>query len=105
MTDDMAAARLDKTPMWDALVPAAGRTPRAVPAVAPGRGITPVQDGDVLRSDGTTILGGDCKAGVSIILEALTSVVEAGGPHLPVEVAFSRAEEGGLVGVRGGAQG
>jgi tripeptide aminopeptidase len=67
--------------------------------VEPGRGIKPVQDGDVLRSDGTTILGGDCKAGVSIILEALTSVVEAGGPHLPVEVAFSRAEEGGLVGV------
>ena len=66
--------------------------------VEPGRGIKPVQDGDVLRSDGTTILGGDCKAGVSIVLEALTSVVEAGSPHLPVEVAFTRAEEGGLVG-------
>ncbi len=67
--------------------------------VEPGRGINPVLDGDVLRSDGSTILGGDCKAGISIILEALTSVVESGAKHFPIEVAFSRAEEGGLVGV------
>lgn len=67
--------------------------------VEPGRGITPVLDGEVLRSDGSTILGGDCKAGVAIVLEALTSVVESGAGHLPVEVVFSRAEEGGLVGV------
>jgi tripeptide aminopeptidase len=67
--------------------------------VEPGRGIKPVLDGDVLRSDGSTILGGDCKAGVTIVLEALTSVLESGARHLPVEVVFSRAEEGGLVGV------
>ena len=67
--------------------------------VEPGRGIKPVLDGDVLRSDGSTILGGDCKAGVAIVLEALTSVLESGASHLPVEVVFSRAEEGGLVGV------
>ena len=67
--------------------------------VEPGRGINPLREGDILRSDGTTILGGDCKSGVSIILEALASVVESGTSHLPVEVAFSRAEEGGLVGV------
>ena len=69
--------------------------------VEPGRGIKPILDGDVLHSDGTTILGGDCKAGVSIVLEAVTAAVESGLPHLPVEVAFSRAEEGGL---NGGAQ-
>ena len=68
--------------------------------VEPGRGITPVLDGAILRSDGTTILGGDCKSGVSIILEALTSVVESSVSHLPIEVAFSRAEEGGLTGAR-----
>ncbi len=67
--------------------------------VDPGRGIKPSLDGDQLRSDGTTILGGDCKAGISIVLEALTSVVESGMAHVPVEVAFTRAEEGGLVGV------
>ena len=68
--------------------------------VEPGRGIRPRLEGDVLRSDGTTILGGDCKAGVAIVLEALTSVVETGSSHLPVEVIFSRAEEGGLNGAR-----
>ncbi|MDE2844608.1 MAG: M20/M25/M40 family metallo-hydrolase [Chloroflexota bacterium] len=68
--------------------------------VEPGRGIRPRLEGDILRSDGTTILGGDCKAGVAIVLEALTSVVESGSPHLPVEVVFSRAEEGGLNGSR-----
>ena len=68
--------------------------------VEPGRGIRPQLDGDVLRSDGTTILGGDCKAGVAIVLEALTAVVESGKSHLPVEVIFSRAEEGGLNGDR-----
>lgn len=67
--------------------------------VEPGRGIRPTLDGDVLRSDGTTILGGDCKAGISIVLEALTSVLESGSRRLPIEVAFTRAEEGGLVGV------
>ena len=68
--------------------------------VEPGRGIRPRLEGDILRSDGTTILGGDCKAGVSIVLEALTGVVESGRSHLPVEVVFSRAEEGGLNGAR-----
>ena len=67
--------------------------------VEPGRGIQPQLDGDTLRSDGTTILGGDCKAGVAIVLEALACTVESGGPHRAVEVAFSRHEEGGLVGV------
>ena len=67
--------------------------------VEPGRGIKPQLDGDTLRSDGTTILGGDCKAGVSIVLEALACVAETNRPHRAVEVAFSRHEEGGLVGV------
>ena len=68
--------------------------------VEPGRGIKPQPDGDILRSDGTTILGGDCKAGLAIVLEALSCVAESDRPHRPVDVAFSRHEEGGLVGVR-----
>ena len=68
--------------------------------VEPGRGIKPALEGDTLRSDGTTILGGDCKAGLAIVLEALACVAESSGPHRAVEVAFSRHEEGGLVGVR-----
>ena len=66
--------------------------------VEPGRGIRPVLDGDVLRSDGTTILGGDCKAGVAIVLEGLAAALESGGPRRAVEAVFTRHEEGGLVG-------
>ena len=44
--------------------------------VEPGRGIKPTIEGDRIVSDGTTILGGDCKAGVAAILEGLESVVE-----------------------------
>ena len=68
--------------------------------VEPGRGIRPQLDGDVLRSDGSTILGGDCKAGVAIVLEGLAATLESGAAHRPVEVVFSRAEEGGLNGAR-----
>ena len=68
--------------------------------VEPGRGIKPQLDGDTLRSDGATILGGDCKAGLAIVLEALACVAESSGPRRAVEVAFSRHEEGGLVGAR-----
>ena len=67
--------------------------------VEPGRGSNPIREGDLLKSDGTTILGGDCKAGLTIILEAIESVVRSDIQHLPVEVVFTRAEEGGLVGV------
>ncbi len=68
--------------------------------VEPGRGIKPRVEGDRIVSDGTTILGGDCKAGVAAILEALQSVREDGAPHAPVQVVFTREEETGLVGAR-----
>ena len=44
--------------------------------VEPGRGIQPKIEGDRIVSKGDTILGGDCKAGVAAILEALESVAE-----------------------------
>jgi len=68
--------------------------------VEPGRGIKPSVKGDSIISDGSTILGGDCKAGISAILEALESVIEDGGDYHPVELAFTREEEIGLVGAR-----
>ena len=68
--------------------------------VEPGRGVKPSVVGDRIVSDETTILGGDCKAGVSAILEALESVKEDGTPHLPIEVVFTREEETALVGAR-----
>jgi tripeptide aminopeptidase len=66
--------------------------------VEPGRGIKPMVDGEVLRSDGSTILGGDCKAGLSIVLEGLTAAIESNSGNRPIEVVFTRHEEGGLIG-------
>ena len=66
--------------------------------VEPGRGIKPEIRGDRIISDGTTILGGDCKAGVASILEGLDSVAQDGSPRRPVQVVLTRGEEIGLVG-------
>jgi len=68
--------------------------------VEPGRGIKPSIDGDRIVSDGTTILGGDCKCGIAAIMEALESIIEDGIQHIGLEVAFTREEEIGLVGAR-----
>ena len=66
--------------------------------VEPGRGIKPSIQGDRIVSDGTTILGGDCKAGVAAIMEGLSSIMEDSRAHRPVQVVFTRGEEIGLVG-------
>lgn len=67
--------------------------------VQPGEGIKPVFDGeDIIRTDGSTILGADNKAGCAVILEVIQSVLEDGAAHRPIEVAISRGEEIGLVG-------
>ncbi len=67
--------------------------------VEPGRGIKPVWDGDdIIRSDGTTILGADNKAGCAVILEVIQSAIEDGATTRAIEVAISRGEEIGLVG-------
>ena len=66
--------------------------------VEPGRGIIPVIKGDRIVSQGNTILGGDCKAGIASIMEGLESVIVDGLPHRPVQLVFTRGEEIGLVG-------
>lgn len=68
--------------------------------VEPGRGVTPIVFKDRIESDGTTILGGDCKAGISAILEALESINESNNPRRSVEVILTREEEPGLNGAR-----
>src|SRR5439155_8959941 len=66
--------------------------------VEPGRGIKPVIDGDLVHTDGSTVLGGDPKAGLAAILEGLTVIVESRLAHGAVEMVFTRFEESGLEG-------
>lgn len=66
--------------------------------VEPGRNIKPIIQDDIIRTDGSTILGGDPKAGISTILEAVASLRENKTQHPPIEVVFTREEESGLLG-------
>ncbi len=68
--------------------------------VEPGRGKVPVIEGDLIRSDGTTILGGDDLAGVACILEAINVLKEESISHGDIYAVFTIAEEGGLFGAR-----
>lgn len=52
----------------------------------------------IVRTDGSTILGGDCRAGIAIILEVLQVLKESDIIHGPIEVVFTAAEEKGLSG-------
>ena len=64
--------------------------------VKPGVGIDPVIENGIISSRGNTILGADDKAGIAELLEALR-IAEV---HPPLEVAISREEEVGLLGVK-----
>jgi len=66
--------------------------------VVPGTGKKPRIDGEYIRSDGTTVLGSDDVAGIVSILEAIRIIREKKLKHGDIQVAFTIAEEGGLVG-------
>lgn len=68
--------------------------------VKPGNGVKPIVEQGIIRSDGTTILGGDDKAGIAAILEAATAMEESGFQHGPVQIIFTVAEEIGLLGAK-----
>jgi len=68
--------------------------------VEPGRGIKPRLVKGVFRSDGTTVLGGDDKAAIAILVEAVRCMDEHGLPHGPVEFLFTTCEEIGLLGAK-----
>ena len=68
--------------------------------VEPCANINPVLKDGVIRSDGTTILGADDKAGVVAILETLRCLKEQNIPHGDLQIVFTVAEEGGVNGSR-----
>ncbi|HEY0753376.1 MAG TPA: M20/M25/M40 family metallo-hydrolase [Ktedonobacteraceae bacterium] len=66
--------------------------------VPPGLAHTPVLRHGVLYSDGLTNLGADDSAGIALVLEILTRVLEEQLPHPPLVVVFTVGEEAGLYG-------
>jgi len=68
--------------------------------VEPCGGIEPQLKEGIITSVGDTILGGDDKAGVTAILEALRVIGENNIQHGPIQVLLTVAEEGGLNGAK-----
>lgn len=69
--------------------------------VTPGNGIKPkLHEDGYIRSDGTTILGSDDKAGIAAMLEAIRVLKEQSIPHGRVQFVITVGEESGLVGAR-----
>lgn len=68
--------------------------------VQPGSGIEPVIEDDIIRSAGETVLGGDDKAGLAVLVESVTRLGEQGLPHGGLLLAITVSEETGLLGAR-----
>ena len=68
--------------------------------VVPGEGIVPILDGDILRTNGRTVLGGDDKSGVAIICEVMRVMKENRLPCSDIDVVFTICEEAGLIGAK-----
>jgi tripeptide aminopeptidase len=67
--------------------------------VTPGRRIQPRMDADgYIRSDGTTILGADDKAGIAAFLQAIETIQANHEPHGEIRFVVTVAEESGLLG-------
>jgi len=68
--------------------------------VSPGEGVKPIVEEDVVRTDGTTVLGGDDKSGIAIICECVRVCRERGLRHPPIDVVLTICEEVGLLGAK-----
>jgi len=68
--------------------------------VVPGEGVKPIIEGDIIRTDETTVLGGDDKSGCAVIIEVIRCLQEQNIPYTPIEAIFSICEEVGLLGAK-----
>lgn len=68
--------------------------------VVPCEKVVPIVENGIIKSDGTSILGGDDKGGIVVILEMLRAIKENNLDHPEILVVFSIAEEIGLMGAK-----
>jgi len=68
--------------------------------VGPAEKIHLVVEGDIVRTDRSTVLGGDDKAGIVAIFEAIRVLRERNIQHGDIEVVLSICEETGLLGAK-----
>lgn len=68
--------------------------------VVPGNRIKPIIEDGYIKSDGTTILGADDKAGLAAMLEAVKIIKEQKITHGDIQFIITVGEEAGLVGAK-----
>ena len=68
--------------------------------VEPCENINPINENGIIKSDGSTILGGDDKCAIAEIIEAMYIIKEQSLPHGKIEIAVTSAEEIGLQGAK-----
>ncbi len=69
--------------------------------VVPGKGVKPqVGEDGIIRSDGTTVLGSDDKAGIAAMLELVRVLEEEKIPHGIIKFVITAGEESTLLGSR-----
>lgn len=68
--------------------------------VGPGQGIKPQVEENLIKSDGSTILGADDKSGIAIICEVLRALQKEKVPYAELEILFTICEESSLLGAR-----
>ena len=66
--------------------------------VEPTAGLKIIEEGDIIKTDGTTILGADDKAGMAASIEAIRMLQEQRPDHGDVYLLFNVCEEIGLLG-------
>lgn len=68
--------------------------------VLPCDKVTPIIEDGIIKSDGTTVLGGDDKSGIVSIIEGIRSIIDEKIELPDLVVVFSVAEEIGLLGAK-----
>lgn len=68
--------------------------------VVPGNGVKPVVENGYVKTDGTTILGADDKAGLAAMFEAIKVLKEENIEHGTIEFIITVGEESGLIGAK-----
>jgi tripeptide aminopeptidase len=68
--------------------------------VEPGRGVEVQRVGDIFRTRGNTVLGGDDKSGIAALIEMILVIREQKLNHAPFEIVLTTCEEIGLLGAK-----
>lgn len=68
--------------------------------IEPNEGVKPIIDGNIIKTDGSTTLGGDDKAGIASIIEAIKVIKENNFSHKDIFVVLTPCEEIGMLGAK-----